>query len=120
MSKISIEEYQELSKRTNAKLQSALLDNVHMILGMQTETAEISDVFKKSIAYGRDMDWVNVKEELGDLMFYVVNMCNINGWDLRDILETNIEKLKLRFPEKFEKDKALNRDLDKEREILER
>lgn len=116
---MEIKEYQNLSKRTNAKLESKLMDNLHMSLGMQTEAAEISDVFKKHIAYGKDMDWVNVKEELGDLMFYVVNICNINGWDLRDIMKTNIEKLKSRFPDKFTTDKALNRDLETERKILE-
>ncbi len=119
MKKITIEEYQELSKRTNAKLETPLMDNIHMIIGMQTETAEISDVFKKHIAYGKEIDWVNIKEELGDLMFYVVNMCNNNSWDLRDILTTNIEKLQARFPEKFSAEKALNRDLETERKILE-
>lgn len=119
MNKITIEEYQQLSQRTNAKLENSTLDNLHMCLGLQTESAEISDVFKKHIAYGKDVDWVNVKEELGDLMFYVVNMCNINGWDLRDLLQTNIDKLRLRFPEEFSQEKATNRNLELERKILE-
>lgn len=118
MKKITIEKYQELSARTNAKLGDTM-DNLHMCLGMQTEAAEISDVFKKFIAYKKPIDWVNVQEELGDLMFYIVNMCNINGWDLRDILQTNIDKLKLRFPEKFSEEKAINRNLEAERKVLE-
>lgn len=116
---MEIKEYQQQSIRTCANLDSTLLDNIHMVLGMQTESAELSDVFKKNLAYNKDIDWINIKEELGDLMWYIANMCNINGWDLRDILDTNINKLQSRYPDKFTTDKAINRDLLKERSILE-
>ncbi len=116
---MEIKEYQESSKRTNVDLGSDVMNDMHMILGMVTEVAEIADVYKKYIAYGRDLDLVNVKEELGDLMFYVVNICNFHRWDLRDICQTNIDKLKARYPEKFTNELAINRDLDVERKILE-
>lgn len=116
---MEINDYQKKAIRTMAKLENPLMDNVHMILGMQTESAELSDVFKKNIAYGREIDWTNIKEEIGDLMWYIANICNINKWDLREILETNINKLEARYPEKFTEDKALNRNLDVERKILE-
>ena len=116
---MEIKEYQESSKRTNADLGSVLMNELHMILGMQTEVAEIADVYKKHIAYGRDLDLVNVKEEIGDLMFYVVNLCNTHNWDLRDIMKTNIDKLKARYPEKFTNELAINRNLGVERQILE-
>ena len=40
--------------------------------------------------------------------------------DFDEVATTNINKLKARFPEKFTQDKAYNRDLDTEREILEK
>lgn len=116
---MEIQDYQKKASRTNADCGGLLMDNIHMVLGMQTESAELADVLKKNIAYGKEIDWVNIKEEIGDLMWYVANMCNINGWDLRDILDTNIKKLEARYPEKFTKENATNRDLVKEREILE-
>lgn len=116
---MEINDYQKKAIRTMAKLENLLMDNVHMILGMQTESAELSDVFKKNIAYGKEIDWTNIKEEIGDLMWYVANICNINKWDLREILETNINKLEARYPEKFSNELAINRDLSKERNILE-
>ena len=116
---MEIKEYQEASKRTNADLGSVLMNELHMVLGMQTEVAEIADAYKKHVAYGRDLDLVNVKEEIGDLMFYVVNMCNIHDWDLRDIMQTNIDKLKARYPGEFTNENAINRDLETERQILE-
>ena len=116
---MNIEEYQLNSKRTLAELSSPLLDELHMVLGMQTEAAEIADVYKKHIAYGKPLDYVNVSEEIGDIMWYIANLCNMKGWNLEDILITNINKLKARYPHSFDENKALFRDLDKERQILE-
>jgi len=116
---MEIQQYQNSAKRTLAELESPLHDNLHMVLGMQTESAEIADVFKKNLAYNREVDWVNVREELGDLMWYIANICNINEWDLREIMATNIRKLEARYPEKFTNENALNRDLETERKILE-
>lgn len=116
---VEIKEYQELSKRTMVQLETPLMDDLHMVLGMDTEQSEIADVYKKHIAYGKELDLVNIKEELGDLMWYIANLCNLHGWDLREIMHTNISKLQARYPEKFDSDKAINRDLDKERKILE-
>jgi NTP pyrophosphatase (non-canonical NTP hydrolase) len=113
------QEYQNKAQRTLASLPSELENNLHMMLGMQTEVAELSDVFKKHLAYGKDIDWVNIKEELGDLMWYIANFCNINDIDIEEVMQTNIDKLRVRYPEKFTQENALNRDLETERKILE-
>jgi NTP pyrophosphatase (non-canonical NTP hydrolase) len=116
---MNINDYQLKAARTCAKIDGAIMDDLHMVLGMQTEAAEIADVYKKTIAYRKPLDFVNIKEEVGDLMWYVANLCNMNGWDLRDILATNIAKLEARYPEKFTEEQAINRNLEWEREILE-
>jgi NTP pyrophosphatase (non-canonical NTP hydrolase) len=116
---MTIENYQEEVKRTLTDLPGVLDNELHMVLGMTTESSEIADVYKKALAYNKPIDYINVKEEIGDLMFYVANMCNLNGWGLKDLLETNINKLRIRYPEKFTEDKAINRDLKSERKILE-
>jgi len=117
---MEISQYQIETKRTLANLETNPLDILHMCLGLQTESAEISDVFKKKLAYNKDIDWINVKEEIGDLMWYISNFCNLNNWDLREILDTNIEKLKIRFPEKFEEKQAIYRNIEQERKTLEK
>ena len=116
---MEINTYQGKAARTLAKIDGNILDDLHMILGMQTEVAEIADVYKKCIAYKKPLDYVNIKEELGDAMWYIANLCNMHGWDLRDILDTNIAKLEARYPEKFTEEQALNRNLSVERQILE-
>ena len=40
-------------------------------------------------------------------------------FDMKNIAEVNIKKLQARYPEKFTSEKALNRDLETERKILE-
>jgi len=115
-----INEYVKNSQRTLAKLDNKQLDNLHVTLGMLTEVGELADQFKKNMAYNKEIDWVNVQEEIGDLMFYVAGFCTINNFDLEKILSKNIEKLKTRYPEKFTEENAINRDLNKEREVLEK
>lgn len=102
-----------------AKLPIRDWDEIHMVLGMVTEAGELADVYKKYIAYIKPIDYVNVKEELGDLLWYIANMCNILDLSLEDIFEINIAKLKARYGESFSEEKANTRDLLHERKILE-
>ena len=117
---MQIKEYMELSERTFPKLDKIFQDEVHMLFGMITEVGELIDGYKKELAYNKHLDTVNVKEEIGDLMWYIANFCRMNGFDLEEILDTNIAKLRARYPEKFTEEKAINRDLDKETQILEK
>lgn len=116
---MEINDYQKAAKRTFVDLENSLLNDLHMVTGMVTESAEIADAYKKHFAYGKELDLVNIKEELGDIMWYIACMCELHGWDLRDIMATNIAKLKARYPNKFTSENALNRDLKVERNILE-
>ena len=120
---MAIETYIEDCKRsestvfqTDAKVERLL----HSSLGIHTEGAEFADALKKFVFYGKkELDEVNMKEELGDLLWYVAIACDALGTSFDELMETNINKLKARYPEKFSLDKAENRDLNAEREILE-
>lgn len=50
---------------------------------------------------------------------FLCRLCYYFGFTPEVVAETNINKLKARYPEKFTSEKALNRDLDTERKILE-
>lgn len=118
---MEVNEYMELASRTDAPLADNYdkLHAVHMVMGMQTEVGELVDVYKKNLAYGKPIDEANEKEEIGDLMWYIACHCKNKGWDLGEIMATNIAKLQARYPEKFTSEKAINRNLVREREILE-
>ena len=111
-------EYTKGVMRTVNVLDTPLLNQLHMTLGMVTEAGELADAFKKHIAYNADIDWVNVEEELGDLMFYISAFCFMNNLDFEKILERNLAKLRVRYPDKFSEKRAKKRNLKKEREVL--
>lgn len=101
------------------RIDNQVLRILHASFGLCTEAGEFQDALKKHIFYGKKLDFVNLQEEIGDIMWYVALACNAMGVSLDKIMETNIAKLKARYPYKFTSEKAQNRDLDKERKILE-
>lgn len=111
-------EYREGVERTLSVKENKLNNELHMVLGMVTEASEIADVYKKLIAYDKPLDDVNLKEECGDLLFFLEGFFKFKGWTIQEVRTMNIEKLKTRYPEKYDNYDALNRNLTKERETL--
>ncbi len=96
-----------------------MIDTAHAIMGIDTEGAELSDALKRHYFYGTPLDKVNLKEEVGDLMYYIQLLAQANGFTIEEAMDTNEAKLNARYGDKFSEESAVNRDLDKEREILE-
>lgn len=92
---------------------------MHAAFGLSTEAGEFLDAMKKHVFYGKDLDRVNLREELGDLFWYIAIACDELNVEFEPIMQRNIEKLKARYGEKFTEEAAENRNLNKEREILE-
>lgn len=88
-------------------------------MGLVTETGEIFDAIKKAKIYGKKLDRVNIAEEFGDMFWYLAVGCDSLGITFEEVWDKNIKKLRARFPERYSDDRALNRDLRKERKILE-
>jgi len=184
-------EFQKQAWRTCKNLSTYEKDIAHMKFGLLTEAGEFVDQIKKCLAYGKELDYVNLQEEWGDFMWYVANMHTImaemysltgdeyytfeetfekftklvkgglteepittkeqvldimvtimNGYYTTNLptpydnyrymflftdylggheklFQMNIDKLRKRYPEKFEEHQALVRDLVGEREVLE-
>jgi NTP pyrophosphatase (non-canonical NTP hydrolase) len=93
---------------------------LHAGFGLSTEAGEFLDALKKHIFYGKELDRVNLREELGDLFWYMAIACDELDVPFEALMQRNIEKLKARYGEKFSEEKAEMRDLETEREILER
>ena len=117
---MTFENFRDEVEHFRSHLATENLNIIHMLLGIQTELGELMDVYKKELAYGKEPDMVNVLEESGDMLFYVAGLLNVLKLDTKSVLERNVAKLSARYPgKKFSFEKALNRDLDKERKILE-
>lgn len=76
---ITLVEYQTLASRTCPSLGSIELDMLHMRMGVMSELGELIDPFKKRIAYKKALDMTNVREEIADMCWYLVNEMRIQG-----------------------------------------
>jgi len=92
---------------------------LHAGIGLSTEAGEFLDALKKHIFYGKELDRVNLAEEMGDMFWYLAIACDELGVEFESLMERNIAKLKARYGEKFTEERAEKRDLNTEREILE-
>lgn len=107
---MTINEYQKLAMTTlnpNLSDQDILINGV---MGLCGEAGEAIDLVKKHLAQGHELDKEHLAKELGDIAWYIAETATVLGYSLEDILQANIDKLKKRYPEGFDKEKSLNRE----------
>ena len=117
------EEYLKKSKHTMPEdvvrnIGKEEMDLLHAAVGVATESAELVDQVKKHIIYGNELDKTNLLEECGDILWYMAIILRNYDSSFEKVMEANIEKLKVRYPDKFSQEKCNNRDLGKEDDIL--
>lgn len=101
-------EYQKLASRTINPELKKVENEFHALHGMVGEIGEIHSIYQKEYQ-GHSMDIEHLKKEVGDLLWFIAEYCTANEWNLEDIMQMNIDKLKERFPEGFEVEKSLRR-----------
>ena len=74
---------------------------LHGILGMSGEVGEIVDAFKKATLYDKPIDIENVKEECGDVLWYMSIVLESVGSSFEEVMKMNHDKLEKRFPSGF-------------------
>ena len=100
--------YLELSDRTckhipeeGITIKPEMYDLLHATLGISGEAGELLDAVKKSFIYGKPLDVVNAREELGDLLWYIALAMRSLDVSFEEIMQQNINKLSKRYPEKY-------------------
>lgn len=94
------------------------VNELHALLGLITEVAELSAVLRQAWSQPSDQDTERIADELGDVEWYEAILYREFAFEQTDILRANIAKLRSRFPEKFSTNLALNRNTDKEESAL--
>lgn len=117
--KMHMELFQQIDAKTDQfDLTSFDLDILHAIFGVISEAGEILEELMKAKLEGREVNRVNMIEEVGDIMWYLALALRANGGSFEDACTRNINKLAVRYPEQFSEHKAENRDLDAEQKEL--
>jgi NTP pyrophosphatase (non-canonical NTP hydrolase) len=106
---MTIQEYQNAVKRTVNEKLSDRETKLNFTLGLAGETGEVIDLIKKVEFHSHVVSQDMIKEELGDVMWYLANLCNQYNLCLEDVLENNIDKLKKRYPNGFSSEKSKKR-----------
>lgn len=109
------DKYEPMIERLSDKRVARLL---HGALGLCTEAGEIQDALKRKVMYGKELDLTNIKEEVGDLLWYCALILDEVGSSFEEVMEMNIAKLKKRYPQGFTEQDALNRNLEAESAVL--
>ena len=79
-------------------------------LGLSGEVGEFNDMVKKWVFHEKELDIDHAKKEAGDICWYLAMLCESFGWNLEEIMQMNIDKLKARYPEGFDTDRANHRE----------
>lgn len=133
---MTIKEYQDLAMRTNDGLCTDRVENciekflravsyrsmglsdeiiidpgelLNGALGLTGEAGEVSDMIKKYIFHGHDLNRGELVKELGDCAWYLALLCSAIDITLEEVLIANIEKLRNRYPEGFSESASINR-----------
>ena len=101
-------EYQKLAMRTCSINDDNKSMMYHGVFGLASEAGEVAGFLQK-IYQRHILDEEHLKKELGDCMWMIAEICTSKGFNLDDVMQTNIDKLKARYPDGFEPERSLHR-----------
>lgn len=93
-----LSEYADFVDSLFKEMGSEAATAMHAAVGISGEAGEVIDAVKKYWVYNKPLDTENLKEELGDIIFYMQKLCNMYGWTLNEVTKANMDKLKKRYP----------------------
>jgi NTP pyrophosphatase (non-canonical NTP hydrolase) len=102
-----VDRYQSKAMRTAIQEGKDLM--INGCLGLSGEVGEVVDIVKKHLYQGHELDKDKIKNELGDVCWYIATLAESMNIKFSDILKGNIEKLEKRYPDGFEKERSISR-----------
>ena len=81
----------------------------NMIWGVIGEFGEVVDMLKKHKYQEHELNKTELLNEIGDVMFYIVNLATELDLDMGLALQMNIVKLLDRYPDGFDPERSVNR-----------
>ncbi|MEI7683184.1 MAG: nucleoside triphosphate pyrophosphohydrolase family protein [Candidatus Saccharibacteria bacterium] len=94
---MTFDEYQKQALTTAKNNPDPLMDKTIWAMGVAGEAGEVLDKWKKIVAYKGGIvsreDKVELKKELGDVVWYIAVLSHSLGISLEDVMQANIIKL---------------------------
>ena len=106
---MTFNEYQTLARRTQNKDLTYDQRRYHALHGLVSEVGEIHGLFQK-IYQGHPLSLDDLEKEVGDLLWFVAELCDVYHWSMGDVAAENIEKLRKRYPEGFDAERSVHRE----------
>ena len=106
---ITLNNYQALADRSSGAGGDGERRLIVSALGLAGEAGEFANLVKKMTAHGHPFDPEALKDELGDVLWYLAEAATAAGLTLGEIANQNITKLLKRYPEGFSEDNSINR-----------
>ena len=111
---IAFNQYQKESSATSGAFQDLYSDQARLAiagLGLAGEAGEVVDYLKKVVGHGHKLDKDKLVKELGDVLWYVAEICSAINADMSDVAQQNMDKLKARYPDGFSSERSINREV---------
>lgn len=74
---------------------------VNSVMGLCGESGEASEVIKKHLFHHHELNKEEFIKELGDVCWYLAEAASAIDVSLEQIMQSNIDKLKARYPDGF-------------------
>ena len=105
----AIKAFAYLGAITNPEKDLSVIRLLEGLMGLNGEAGEAMDILKKVLFQGHTLDREHMAKELGDVAWYLALAADAIGYDLESVMQMNIDKLRARYPDGFEKDRSVHR-----------
>lgn len=116
---IAIEDVKNKSERlVQSNFDEELIQN-GVFLHLICNVSKLQDIVKKYTVYNKEIDEEKELELLSKIYKNLIDYGYLfNETSLSNVLQKNIDKLRVRYPEKYQDHLAVNRNLDEEYKVL--
>ena len=97
-------EYQKFAKVTKKPWDNKDSELAYLGLGLAGEAGEVVEIIKKHFSGSKPLDderTEKLKNEIGDVMWYLAALCDGLGFDMGQIAQINIDKLRKRHGDTY-------------------
>ena len=108
--KLTANDYQRMAMRTAGEYETDYDQLRNAAYGLNGEAGEVIDLLKKHEFQGHDLPKEKLIDECGDVLWYCALLADALGFTLEAVMNRNIDKLRRRYPDGFDKSRSINRE----------